>query len=39
VNKQRTAEEADAHVLKLADSYVPASQDVGWSEEQVAAYN
>jgi uncharacterized protein YukE len=39
VNMQIAADEAHAQVLKLADSYGPPSQDGGWSEEQVAAYD
>ncbi|MDQ0683660.1 uncharacterized protein YukE [Streptomyces achromogenes] len=39
VNMQTAADEAHAQVVELGKSYGPPSQDGGWNEEQVAAYD
>ncbi|MFE3033052.1 hypothetical protein ACFXKY_15580 [Streptomyces canus] len=39
VNMQRSADEVHAELLKLQEEYGPPTQDGGWSDEQVAAYD
>ena len=38
VTKQRTADQANAEVLRLRDTYNKAAEGGGWTEEQTEAY-
>ncbi|MGW0869931.1 hypothetical protein ACWD3Z_05495 [Streptomyces sp. NPDC002740] len=39
VEKQRTADEAHAQVQALQDEYGRPTQEGGWTDEQITAYN